>query len=67
LWIFLWVVKLSLLALVWLAIAWLVRSLRTPVAGSRPTAREILDRRLAEGEVSVEEHEQRAARLDSAG
>lgn len=58
--------KLALFALVVLACLWLARSLRSPAAGA-PGAREVLDHRLAEGEISVGEHEQRAARLDPAG
>ncbi len=58
---------LLLIALLILAIVWLVRSLQSGPGGGRrtePTALELLDRRLAEGTISVEEYEQRRRILE---
>ena len=55
---------LVLVAVIALAV-WFVRSSRTPPAGGSgdPTPRAILDRRLAQGEITPDEHRERAAIL----
>lgn len=61
-WIVMMIGMLLFLALVVVGIVWLVHSLQGgpgPRGAGEPTPLEILDRRLAAGEISVEEYEQR--------
>lgn len=67
-----WVVMAIGMLIFWAALiagaVWLVRELsaRRPRPGAEPTAFEILDRRLAEGEISSDEYAQRRRTLREA-
>jgi putative membrane protein len=65
-WIVMMVFMVLLTVLVVLAIVWLLRTLMGGAARERrePTAVELLDRRLADGAISVEEYEQRRRILE---
>lgn len=65
-----WVLMLIAMILFWLfvagAIYWLARGGVAKIGAARhgPGARQILDRRFAEGEIEIEEYERRRAALD---
>jgi putative membrane protein len=65
-WIVMLILWLLVAALVILAIVWLVRSLSTGPGRERrePTALELLDRRFAEGSISIEEYNERRRVLE---
>lgn len=57
-----WILMVLFWALLLAGLVWLVVSVARPRAPSRPESLEVLDRRLAEGAISVEEyHERREA------
>lgn len=56
-WMIVWVVLLILL------VVWIVRAVTARGRNGRTSARDVLERRYAEGEISTEEYEERKRRL----
>jgi putative membrane protein len=62
--VFDWLLMVAFWALVIFAVVWLVRELAGRRDDERPDAGQILERRLATGEIDVEEYRERRAALE---